>query len=717
MNRREFVASSVAAAMAPASASAASEADWFEKPMRWAQMVFVEDDPGNYSPKFWLDYFQRTHSDAACLAAGGYMAFYPTNVPFHHPSRFMKPGMDPFGELLAGCRSLGMAVIARTDPHACRSDVLEAHPDWISVDEKGQKRRHWADSRLWVTCTLGPYNWEFMTAVHREIMHLYKPDGIFVNRWEGPSMCYCEHCQRNFKSATGLALPRTTDPKDRAHREYVVWRQNRFFDLWRMTDKELRAINPNARFTPNTGGAERLLDMARVSDLSSILFIDRQARRNAPAWFSGRFGKEFRSTMGRKPIGSITSVGHEEGYRWKDSVQSEPEYKLFFADAIANGCRPWFIKFNAKVIDERWLKPVEEVYTWAWKNERYLRNEAPIARVAMVYSQQTVHNYAADAVKDKYDDHLSGMYEALIESRIPFEMVHDRQFDPANVDRFKVLLLPNIAALSDAQCRQLEEYVQRGGSVVATFETSLYDEWGVPRKEFGLSKLFGCSFEGRVQRRMQNSYLSLEHATKHPLLAGLADTPRIINGARRVVTRPLDSGYRAPVTLIPTYPDLPMEEVYPRAGSKTSQPEVYCFERGKGRIVYFPFDLDRVFLEVMAVDHLRLLRNAVEWTMNEPQPVRVTGPGVLDITAWRQKNSMTVHLVNLTNPMYMRGPLREFIPVGKQTVHLQLPQAATPKAVKLLTAGGTPVFRVRNGEIEVEVPSVELHEVVAIDLA
>ena len=27
--------------------------------------------------------------------------------------------MGPFGELLAGCRKLGMDVIARTDPHAC----------------------------------------------------------------------------------------------------------------------------------------------------------------------------------------------------------------------------------------------------------------------------------------------------------------------------------------------------------------------------------------------------------------------------------------------------------------------------------------------------------------------------------------------------------------------------------------------------------------------
>jgi hypothetical protein len=44
---------------------------WFDRPMRWAQLTLVEDDPGKFDPGFWLDYFKRTHSDAVCLSAGG----------------------------------------------------------------------------------------------------------------------------------------------------------------------------------------------------------------------------------------------------------------------------------------------------------------------------------------------------------------------------------------------------------------------------------------------------------------------------------------------------------------------------------------------------------------------------------------------------------------------------------------------------------------------
>ena len=107
-------------------------AGWFDVPMRWAQLTLVENDPGRFDPQFWLDYFQRLQADAACLSAGGIVAYYPTEVPLHHRSAWLAT-TDPFGTLVAGCRALGMHVIARTDPHAAREDVKAAHPDWIAV--------------------------------------------------------------------------------------------------------------------------------------------------------------------------------------------------------------------------------------------------------------------------------------------------------------------------------------------------------------------------------------------------------------------------------------------------------------------------------------------------------------------------------------------------------------------------------------------------------
>jgi hypothetical protein len=157
-----------------------------------------------------------------------------------------------------------------------------------------------------------------------------------------------------------------------------------------------------------------------------------------------------------------------------------------------------------------------------------------------------------------------------------------------------------------------------------------------------------------------------------------------------------------------------MEKVFPRTG-ETGDRQVYLRESGSSRIVYFPWDIDRSFWEVLNVDHLRLLANAVEWAANEERPVTVTGPGVLDVTVWRQKRSMTVHLVNLTNSMMMKGPLRELIPVGAQKVKIRLPEGNKPRKVQLLVAGTTAAAEERGGSLYLTVSSVLDHEVIAID--
>ena len=263
-NRRDFLRTTAFAASTFAVAAHPTDtAGWFDRPMRWAQLTLVENDPGTYDLNFWLDYFRRTHSDAVCLSAGGCVAYYPTKVPLHYRSQWLA-NTDPFGDLVAGCRKLRMVVIARTDPHAAHNDVADAHPDWIAVDAEGKMRRHPVMPELWVTCALGPYNFEFMTEVTKEIVSSYQVDGVFSNRWTGSGMCYCEHCRQNFHAAAGMDLPRTTNPREPSRRAYIAWRQQRLFDLWTVWNKA------GASFIANSGGgALSELDMNTLAGVYS----------------------------------------------------------------------------------------------------------------------------------------------------------------------------------------------------------------------------------------------------------------------------------------------------------------------------------------------------------------------------------------------------------------------------------------------------------------
>jgi hypothetical protein len=340
--------------------------------------------------------------------------------------------------------------------------------------------------------------------------------------------------------------------------------------------------------------------------------------------------------------------------------------------------------------------------------------------VGLVYSQQSALFYGGEQAREKIEEPGLGFYQALVEGRIPFEMVHDRCLDEEHLATFRTLILPNIAALSDAQCASLRAFVERGGGLVATYQTALFDEWGVQRTDFGLASLFGASYAGKTQENMLNSYLNLEKdpaaGAWHPLLRGFEDAGRIINAVNQVEVTPTDANQFAPLRVVPSYPDLPMESDFTRPGG-THRPAAYLERVGKGRVVYFPGDLDRTFWQVLAVDHGMLLRNAVEWATNEAPPVKVEGPGILDVAVWEQKASMTLHLVNLTNPMMWKGPVREIVPVAGQKIALRIPSDRRIRRVHLLVAARDVPYRAEGDTIYLETPSIGLHEVVAVDFS
>jgi hypothetical protein len=160
-----------------------------------------------------------------------------------------------------------------------------------------------------------------------------------------------------------------------------------------------------------------------------------------------------------------------------------------------------------------------------------------------------------------------------------------------------------------------------------------------------------------------------------------------------------------------------MEECFPPVQT-THEPGVFARNAGHGRVVYFPWDVDHTFWEVLNVDHAKLLRNAVLWATNEPAPLSVEGRGVLDVSIWGQKNSLTAHLVNLTNPMMMKGPLREVIPLSSQKVTIRAPtHGRRITKARLLVSGRDIPFREEGDAVLVDVPTIGIHEVVALDLA
>jgi hypothetical protein len=201
----------------------------------------------------------------------------------------------------------------------------------------------------------------------------------------------------------------------------------------------------------------------------------------------------------------------------------------------------------------------------------------------------------------------------------------------------------------------------------------------------------------------------------HPLLKGLDGVQRIMGISKRVQVSATDTS-PPPLTFVPPYPDQPVERFFTNV-PQTDIPMAFCHDVGKGRVVYFPMDIDRMFWEYLAVDHLALLRNAVEWAADEPATVSVTGGGMLDVSYWRQDKSLTVHLVNLTNPMFLKGPIREILPVGPFEVTVSPPPGVKITGARLLESGSKVAVKSSGGRIALTVPRVAVHEIIVLETA
>jgi len=397
--------------------------------------------------------------------------------------------------------------------------------------------------------------------------------------------------------------------------------------------------------------------------------------------------------------------------RWRGVSKSLAEARMWMDETVASGMVPYHHIVGAENglgEDQRSLAPAREFFHWTAKHDPHFINKRSIASIGVVMGQRTQLFYqpprGASAMQ-----YMEGLYYALLEGRFLFDFVHEEKLTLPELEKYTALLLPNIALLSDSQLRQLREYADAGGSLLATFETGLYTERNQKRADFGLADLFGIRKAGEIVGTTGNAY-SARIERQHAILAGFTGTNWIAGAEYRVPVAAVEGPI---MTVVPGSVAYPPELSYPDP-SHTREPAVVLREKGKSRRVYFPGDVDRTLWHSGHTDLSRLLRNSVGWVAGQEQPVTIEGDGLIEPFAWETEAGYAVHVLNYTNPAVHRGWIREFYPIGEQHVRMRLPEGRRVSRVELLRAAADIPFQVADEAVTFTIPRVDDYEVAAV---
>jgi hypothetical protein len=674
---------------------------WYKRARRWGQTNLTEMDPIHCDLDFWKDFWRQTRVQGVIVNAGGIVAYYPSALGLQYRAKGLGE-KDFFGEFTAAARESGLSVIARMDINRATEDFYKEHPDWFAVDAEGNP---YIVGDRYSSCVNSDYYKKFIPEVLQEIITRYHPDGFADNNWKGIKrslICYCDNCKKKFCAYSGFNLPEKEDWDDPVYKTWIKWSYLCRMENWDLFNQVTRRwggedclwlgmvnANPiNASFN--------FCDLYEIGKRSDMILCDHQSRDSINGFEQNSInGDLLHDISSWEQIIPESMSSHVRGARtFRRTSNPLPETRMWMYSGMAGGISPWYHIVGAVQEDRRLFKPAVAAMQWHEKNEAYLYNRIPVANVGLVWSQENIDFYGQNLAQINVGLPWRGFTHALTRARIPFLPVNANHIPEIKGD-INVLILPELAVMTDSQICALRSFVESGGSLILTGASGTLDEWGVRREQFPLESVAGIRHLGTAEGAPRIIKENWEHYEAHnylrieqhesPVFAGLEETDILPFGGELQNVEPLGFMQTA-ATYIPEFPIVPPELSWMRQPS-TDKPAIAAgVHPAGGRIVYFAGDIDRCYGSSQIPDHGDLLANAVRWSSSEDIPVKISGPGYLCCKLYRQENRMILHILNLSGANGFPDYLEENFPVGP--LHICIKTGGLPIKTAVLRVAG-----------------------------
>jgi len=632
-----------------------------------------------------------------------------TGVPLFpsraYPKSHPRANREIFYYLIDQAHRAGITVMSWY-PMGASTAVTDVHPDWrmrflgFPGTPSPETERHYA-------CYNSPYR-PALYGLCKEIVGDLGFDGIwfdcstFSSHSTQPMFqpaCCCDYCRKRFFQDTGLEIPTKVDFESRTFRRFLQWRYGVLMEVWRGVVDAAREGNGRATIAFNnyrrrTSGVRLSWNTAiplRRIDLDAVMSCELDG-------FSGQADVEMkicRAMGGRK--GLETWLFASDYGEVVPDVEPLNHVQASLGCLSAGGMLSVGVGLGQRntIVTKGMFR---KLHSTLEPRMPYLGGK-PILYAATLVSQQSM-DYDGQNNPDNSWDAAHGANELMQHAHLLSEVVFDDHVEGGDINEFPVLILGNASCMSLAQAKQLTQYVNAGGVLMATHQAGEKDELGYPHLEPVLDELLGI--RSRTAGPVRGSYEVLDPDLK-------------VN----------ESGF---ITVFgPRTKATPTEEVrvflqtHERDANHTlaTWPGAWVRTVGRGAVVYVDADIFPVYLRqptpTMRKFFARLLGRLA------PPPLTLSAPFFVTMNVrQQQEGEWQIHLHNFPGPGYrypnppqtqQLGLPGEVVPVGPLTIQVQ--KGSVLSARLGLSGRALDVGDRRT----IMVPRLELHEVVVVRLA
>ncbi|MGI6336586.1 MAG: alpha-amylase family protein [Eubacteriales bacterium] len=582
---------------------------------------------------------------------------------------------------LAEAHRLGIREIMYLNIHCFSLEVAAIHPDWAQIDRSGNAPLAYEITNY--VCLNSSWKEHFWGELRKLCRHAI--DGIFL---DGPIMrqdcCYCMACQADYRRRYGRDL------FDASRAEIMEYHVAVIADFLKETRKVMLEVNPKLFIYINNSALRADVTGSRTRALlESVDLLGAEGgfvwvNRGSRLWPVSPMAKMIETQAEGRPTVIFIAGDYKP---WSYYMHTAPETGMYYAQSVANGSSVWYgIHGPAEQMDTPGGREAVRWNRFLHKNRALYADTRQQARIALLWSQDSANYYASSVEKTDFtsaekienveklphgnhSDAFLGAFEILTRAHLQFVVLDEEAVEKGALDTMDTVILPTYACMRESVSEKLHAFAQSGGTVIATYDSGMYDARGKLRNASLIADLAGIrslnGFEtytlsgSGYRRKTEEAALTNDLSWKFTPSASLV--------LKAVPTEEAKVYAESCAAMPSRYSELP-EEWFPT---------VWEHPYGKGKCVYFAETLCEDYFKEANPDHRELLEAAVR--LNTRSLLETNAAGSVEMVLRKAQDGFVLHLINETGEM--ERPIRRLLPQEHLKIELFLEKPLSQAAL------------------------------------